>query len=98
MHHRCHTMTEKSFNNVVPLGTAKHPQKLLIKERSIKALKMRPLSQLEKNNRTKRLQEILNKDPYFFASRWISRYIVTSIELCGDTSLAFDLMKGDAKP
>jgi hypothetical protein len=29
----------------------------------------------------------------FFAPRWISRYIVRSIQLCGDMSLAFDLME-----
>jgi hypothetical protein len=38
-------------------------------------------------------QEVMEKlPPLFFAPRWISRYIVRSIQLCGDMSLAFDLM------
>ena len=57
---------------------------------------MKRLSRLEKNNRT-RLEEILSEDPFFFAPRWISRYVVRSIELCGDMSLAFDLLEGEPK-
>jgi hypothetical protein len=39
-------------------------------------------------------QKVLEKQPpLFFAPRWISRFIVRSIQLCGDMSLAFDLME-----
>jgi len=57
---------------------------------------MKRLTRLEKCNNT-RLEKTLQKDPTFFAPRWISRYIVRSIQLCGDMSLAFDLME-EAKP
>jgi len=34
----------------------------------------------------------------FFTPRWISRYIVQSIKICGDISLAYDLLLQDASP
>jgi hypothetical protein len=34
-------------------------------------------------------------DPFFFAPRWISRYLVESIRQTGDISIAFDLMLKD---
>jgi hypothetical protein len=58
---------------------------------------MKSLTRREKYNR-KILDKILHNDPTFFAPRWISLYIVRSIELCGDMSLAFDLLKEEAKP
>lgn len=39
-------------------------------------------------NRTSKLQT----EPLFFAPRWISEYLVKSIQKCGDISLAYDLM------
>jgi hypothetical protein len=39
-------------------------------------------------------QRLLDKlPPLFFGPRWISRFIVRSIQLCGDMRLAFDLME-----
>jgi hypothetical protein len=34
----------------------------------------------------------------FFSPRWISRYIAQSIQICGDMSLAYDLLLQDASP
>jgi hypothetical protein len=34
----------------------------------------------------------------FFSPRWISRYIAQSIQICGDLSLAYDLLLQDASP
>jgi hypothetical protein len=34
----------------------------------------------------------------FFRPRWISRYIAQSIQICGDLSLAYDLLLQDASP
>jgi hypothetical protein len=34
----------------------------------------------------------------FFSPRWISRYVAQSIQICGDLSLAYDLLLRDASP
>jgi hypothetical protein len=34
----------------------------------------------------------------FLSPRWISRYILQSIYICGDPSLAFDILLQDATP
>lgn len=48
--------------------------------------------------REKHGERLLKRQPpLFFAPRWISRYIVRSIELCGDMSLAYDLWALTAK-
>ena len=46
------------------------------------------LTQYEKSLRT--MREKL--PPLYFAPRWISRFIVRSIQMTGDISLAYDLL------
>jgi hypothetical protein len=44
------------------------------------------------------MPEETDKPVDFFSPRWISRYIAQSIQICGDLSLAYDLLLQDASP
>jgi hypothetical protein len=44
------------------------------------------------------MPEETDKPIDFFSPRWISRYIAKSIQICGDLSLAYNLLLQDASP